>query len=112
VDKEAIQTALAQWLPAVGLAPAPAAGVKDLRGRTIRVAKFEDEEGVRFFFPRRSLVFHQNLVRALRVQLQRRGGKLESVRPSIEDYARWQDASGQPDSDQLRYRYASELPES
>lgn len=110
VNKEDVNEAVAAWLPAVGLPPAPAAGVKDLKGRAIRVAKFTDDETARFFFPRRSLEFQQRMVRVLTVHLRKRGAKIESVRPTVEDYARWQDAGGQPDSAELRYRFATELP--
>ncbi len=110
MNKEDVDEAVAKWLPQVGLPPAPEPGVKDLRGRSIRVAKFTDDETARFFFPRRSLLFQQRMVRVLAVQLRKRGAKIESVQLTIEEYARWQDESGEPDSPELRYRYATELP--
>lgn len=110
VDKAEILDAVEKWKPLLGIPPAPAAGVRDLTGRTVRVPKFMDNDAVRFFFPRRTLAFHRAMVTQLRVQVQRRGAKIESVYISIEDYARWQDASGEPDSEGLRYRYATELP--
>jgi hypothetical protein len=80
VDKDIVSEAIAKWLPALRLPPAPAPGVKDLRGEAIRVAKFTEEELVRFFFPRRNLAFQQTLQRRLAEHLRKRGAKIESVR--------------------------------
>jgi hypothetical protein len=111
VNKEDVDEAVAAWLPALGLPPQPAAGVKDLKGRSVRVAKFTDEESIRFFFPRRTLPFQQRMVKALAVHLRKRGAKIESVQLTIEDYARWLDARGATtDTPELRYQFATEPP--
>ena len=110
MNKEDIAAAVAAWLPAFGLPPAPAAGVKDLRGQAIRVPKFTDEATVRFFFPRRSLAFQHSMTPVLTAQLRKRGAKIVSVFLTAEDYARWQDASGEADTPELRFRFATRPP--
>jgi hypothetical protein len=85
--------------------------VKDLRGEGIRVAKFTDEETSRFFFPRRTLGFQQRMTKTLTMQLRKRGAKIVSVRLTVEDYARWIDASGKSDTPELRFKFATRPPE-
>jgi len=108
---EDVAGAVAAWLPALGLPAPPAAGVKDLKGQGVRVAKFTDEETVRFFFPRRKLLFQQRMVSLLTMGLRKRGAKIVSVSPTPEDYARWQQTQDRPDSPELRFQFASRPPE-
>jgi len=109
--KEDVDGAVAAWLPAWGLPPAPAAGVKDLRDQGIRVAKFTDDETCRFFFPRRTVSFQQRMTRTVTMMLRKRGAKIISVPLTVEDYARWQQAQDAPDSPELRFRFATRPPE-
>lgn len=110
VEKEDIAAAVLAWLPAFGLPEAPAAGIKDLAGREIPLAKFTDEETCRFFFPRRALVFQQRMQRELGLMLRRRGAKMLSVRITSEDYARWCEREGKTDSEALRFDFATRPP--
>jgi hypothetical protein len=107
---EDVAEAAAAWLPAWGLPAPPPAGVKDLRGQGIRVAKFTDEETSRFFFPRRTLGFQQRMTKTITMQLRKRGAKIVSVQLTPEDYARWQQAQGQPDTPELRFSFATVPP--
>lgn len=109
--KEEVAAAVAEWLPAWGLPSAPAAGVKDLKGQGIRVAKFTDPETCRFFFPRRTIPFQQRMTRTITTMLSRRGAKIISVPLTIEDYARWQQGQDTPDTPGLRYRFATRPPD-
>ena len=111
VDKEDIVGAVEAWLPALGLPEAPAAGVRDLAGRSIRIAKFTDEETSRFFFPWRTLLFQMKMQQQLGVILRKRGAKILSVRPTAEDYARWLESEKKSDSAELRFHFASQPPE-
>lgn len=108
MEKIEIQQAFEAWLPVVGLSPAPAAGIKDLKGRAIPVAKFTDEEMLRYFFPRRTLPFQQRLVKHLAVHIRKRGGKVESVALTPHDYACW--LGNRADTPETRYRFATEIP--
>lgn len=108
---EDVAEAVAAWLPAMGLQGPPPAGVKDLKGQGIRVAKFTDEETSRFFFPRRTLFFQQRMVKALTTLLRKRGAKIISVRMTVEDYARWCDANGHTDTTERRFFFATRPPE-
>ena len=110
VNKD-VEGAVDEWLPALGLPAPPAAGVKDLAGRQVRVAKFIDDAAVRFFFRRRTLSFQQRMVKALTRRLRKRGAEIISVRPTIEDCARWCDAQGNPDTSALRFQFASAPPD-
>jgi hypothetical protein len=109
--KEDIDSAVAAWLPAFGLPPEQP-GVKDLRGRVIALAKFTDDETCRFFFPRRTVLFQQRMVRAIGRIFMRRGAKLSSVQLISEDYARWCDAHKKTDTPELRFHYATRPPTS
>ncbi len=73
-------------------------------------AKFIDDAAVRFVFPRRTLSFQQRMVKALNRRLRNRGAEIMSVRPTIEDYARWCDAQGKPDTSPLHFQFASAPP--
>ena len=84
--------------------------MKDLKGQGIRVAKFTDEETSRFFFPRRSLLFQQRMVRELAVRLRKRGARIISVSLTVEDYARWLDSQRLEDTPDRRFRFASQPP--
>jgi hypothetical protein len=108
---EAVAEAVAAWLPAWGLPVSPVAGVKDLKGQGIRVAKFTDDATSRFFFPRRTLGFQQRMTKAITMSLRKRGAKIISVPLTIEDYARWQQSQDKPDSAELRFRFATRPPE-
>jgi len=108
---EDVADAIKAWLPAFGLPAEPVDRVKDLRGRSVRVAKFVDEVPVRFFFPRRTLLFQQKMVKGLTRHLRGRGAKIDSVRLSIEDYARWLDLSHETDTAELRFHFATCPPE-
>lgn len=99
--------AIESWLPALGLPPEPAAGVKDLRDQSVPLARFRDEETCRFFFPRRSLLFHQRMSKAIAGRLRKRGAKVVNVDLSPEGYARWCEAQGKPDAPELRFQYAT-----
>lgn len=105
---EDVAEALAAWWPALGLPAPPPAGVKDLRGQGIPVHKFIDEETCRFFFPRRTLSFQQRMVKMLTVSLRKRGARIISINPSIEDYARWCDLCRCEDTPERRFHYASQ----
>lgn len=107
---EAVASAVAAWLPAWELPPAPAPGIKDLKGESIRVAKFVDEETCRFFFPRRKLLFQQRMTKVVTLGLRKRGARIVSVRLSVEDYARWQQQQTAADSPELRFRFATRPP--
>ena len=109
--KEEVANAIAEWLPAWGLPAPPPAGVRDLNGQAIRVAKFTDSETCRFFFSRRTIPFQQRMTRAVTRMLSRRGAKIFSVRLTVEDYARWLDQTHGVDSAELRYRFATAPPE-
>jgi hypothetical protein len=106
-----VKEALEAWLPALGLPAEPVPGVKDLEGRRIRVAKFNDEEVVQFFFPRRSITFQRALVRELGARLRKRGARIDSVALTPADFARWRSAQGADDTPEVRYRFASAPPE-
>lgn len=107
--KEDIDSAVAAWLPAFGFAPEQT-GVKDLRGRVIALAKFTDDETCRFFFPRRTVLFQQRMVRAIGRIFMRRGAKLSSVQLISEDYARWIERERKADTPELRFQYATRAP--
>jgi len=108
---EDVAEAVAAWLPEFGLPASPPAGVKDLKGTAVRVSKFIDEETCRFFFPRRTLSFQQRMVKALTGALRKRGAKIDSVRLTVEDYARWLDLSHEADSPALRFQFGTRPPE-
>lgn len=108
---EDVAAAVAAWLPTWGLPASPPAGVKDLRGQGIHVAKFIDDETCRFFFPRRTVGFQQRMTGVITRGLRKRGAKIISVRLTIEDYARWQQAQDEADSPELRFRFATRPPE-
>jgi len=110
VEKETVESAVAAWLPSLGLPPQPAAGVKDLKGRGVRVAKFTDEETLRFFFPRRTLPFEQHMVKALTAQLRRRGAKIESVPLTTKFFEQWCRETRAEDTPETRYRFATSPP--
>jgi hypothetical protein len=86
------------------------AAVKDMKGQEITVAKFLDDETVRFFFPRRTLSFQQRMVKSLTRELRRRGAKLISISLTVEGYARWQATQESPDTPELRFAFASRPP--
>lgn len=109
--KEEVVNAVAAWLPAFGLPSASQDAPKDLKGRSFRVARFADENAVRFFFPRRSLIFQQRMVKALTRQLRKRGAEIVNLRLTVEDYARWQQTQDRPDSAELRFHFATLPPE-
>lgn len=108
---EDVAEALAAWWPALGLPAPPPAGVKDLKGGFVCVAKFIDEPTCRFFFPRRTLSFQQRMVKMLTVALRKRGAKIISVRLGVEDYARYKEALGFEDTAEMRFRFASQPPD-
>lgn len=108
--REDIAHALESWLSAFGLPAPDAANPKDLRGQTVAVAKFSDEATVQFFFPRRTLIFQQRLVRELGRKLNRRGAQVLSVQLTPEDYARWCDAWSKTDTAEQRFQYATRPP--
>jgi hypothetical protein len=51
------------------------------------------------------------MTKALTMQLRKRGAKIISVALTVEDYARWQQSQREHDSPELRFRFASALPE-
>jgi hypothetical protein len=87
-----------------------AARVKDLRDRSVLVSKFTDDATVRFFFPGRTLTFQQRMVKNLTRRLRKRGAAIVSVRPTVEDYARWLQAQSRLDTPELRFQFASLPP--
>ena len=109
---ENAQEAAAKWLAAFELPPAPAPGVKDLRGRAVRLCSFPDQSqaDVHFFFPKRSVPFLNDMIKAVRVHIQKRGGKLARIVITPEDYARWIEKAGAADTEALRYQFATLLP--
>lgn len=107
VSRDEVDQALAGWESALGLPAEPADGAKDLKGRTVRVAVFEFEEDIRFFFPRRSVIFHQKMLRVLTRALRRRGAKIDRVTLTPEDYKLWCERTGTVDLPEVRYRFAS-----
>jgi hypothetical protein len=111
VSKDDVREALVGWQSALGLSADPGPGVKDLKGRSVRIVVFDDEESTRFYFPRRSLLFHQMMVQVLTRALRRRGAKIDRVTLTAEDYARWCDRTGTEDLPEVRYRFASAPPE-
>ena len=100
------------WLKAFDLPTAPAPGVKDLKGRVVKLCSFpeQDNEAVRFFFPRRSVPFLNDMVKSIRVAVQRRGGKIQRVIITPQDYALYLQRTGQSDTDALRFQFATLLP--
>jgi hypothetical protein len=106
-----IEDAIAKWLPEFGLPPAPSAGEKDLRGHTIRMASFADEDACRFFFPRRTLNFQRRMAKALLRKFASRGAKVRMVPVGAELYARWLDANGKADTPEVRFQFATRPPE-
>lgn len=109
VSEAEVKKAVAAWLPAFGF-PEESAGVKDLRGQIVPIAKFNDEETSRFFFPRRTLLFQQRMAKAVIRILLRRGAKIASVQLAAEDYARWLDSQGKTDTPELRFQFATRPP--
>lgn len=108
---EGIAEALEKWLAAFGLPPEPATGEKDLKGQTVRVSSFPDEEALQFFFPKRTVPFHQTLVKKLTGRLRKRGATIERVPLTAEDFARWLDLRpGLVDSFSRRYEFATRPP--
>ena len=109
--KEDVDQAIVGWLPKFGLPRPSPSDPKDLRGQSIRVGKFDDEDTVRFFFPRRTLTFHQRMVKKLVGTLRKRGAKIESVHLTIDDYTSWIAVTGERDTPQFRYQFATTPPE-
>ncbi len=108
---EDAKEAAAKWFAAFKLPP-PVPGQKDLTGRVVRICSFpeQDSESVRFFFPRRSVPFLNDMIKCIRVAVQRRGAKIERIVITPEDYARWIDKTGAVDTEALRYQFATLLP--
>lgn len=103
--------AIESWMPALGLPPEPAAGAKDLRDQSVPLARFRDEETCRFFFPRRSLLFHQRMTKAIAGRLRKRGAKVINVDLTAEGYARWSERDHSPDTPELRFQFATRPPQ-
>lgn len=109
---ENAKEAAAAWLEAFKLPPAPAPGVKDLKGRVILLCSFPEQnsDDVRFFFPKRTVPFLNDMVKCIRVAVQKRGAKIQRVVITPADYARWLDATAEKDTEALRYKFATLLP--
>jgi hypothetical protein len=108
VNEDVVEAA-GHWLAAFEL-PGAREGVKDLAGRTVVVSSLTDEETVRFFFPRRSLLFHQGVVKKLTGALRKRGAKIERRPITPEDFVRWRSVGGHSDTPEQRFRFASVPP--
>ena len=107
---EDLASAIASWLPSLGLPPEPDADIKDIRDRFVPLPRFRDEDTCRFFFPRRTLLFHQRMTKAIAGRLRKRGARVVNVDLSPESYARWSESEAKPDAPELRFRYASNPP--
>lgn len=107
---EDVEAAIKEWLPAFGPPVAPAVGVKDLKGRGIRIAKFTDEETLRFFFPRRSLDFQQRMVKRVAKVFRERGAKILSVTLTPEIYTSWIGSRRLEDTPARRFQFATTPP--
>lgn len=108
---EALASAIAAWMPALELPAPPAEPAKDLRDRTVPLPRFRDEDTCRFFFPRRTLLFHQRMTKAIAGQLRKRGAVVVMVDLTSEDFARWCDANGKADTPELRFQFATRPPQ-
>lgn len=108
---EEVPAAAEKWLAAFGLPEPSASGVKDLKGQRVRLCASQDDETLRFFFPKRSVPFSNRMIKAVRVMLQKRGAKIDRVDLNVEAYARWVDRQGLMDTEELRYEFASKLPQ-
>jgi hypothetical protein len=110
MDRTQLLAAVEQWLSGFGLPPTPVPRTKDLAGKTVRVCSSQDEDVIRFFFPRRSIPVSNNMIKEMVRLLRRRGATVERVQLSVEAYARWIDGRGLKDTEELRYEFASKLP--
>lgn len=108
---EDVAGAIESWLPSLGLPPEPAAGVKDLRDRSVSLPRFRDEDTCRFFFPRRTLLFHQRMTKAIAGRLRKRGAKIINVDLTAEIYARWLEGERKSDAPELRFQFATRPPQ-
>lgn len=110
VSFDEVPAAAERWLALFGLPVPPPAGGKDLRGQRVRLCASQDDETMRFFFPRRSIPFSNRMIKEVAATLRRRGAKIDRVDLNIEAYARWLDGLGKRDTEELRYEFATKLP--
>lgn len=109
---ENAEAAAEKWLAEFGLPAPDPAHPKDLRGRLVKVCGFgNDEESLRFFFPRRKIEFHQNVVKKVVRMLKKRGAEIRRPPVTPEDYARWLELQeDKTDTPSRRYDYATRFP--
>jgi hypothetical protein len=107
---ENLEAAVAAWLREFDL-PDGTPGIKDLAGRTVRLARFREEETCRFFFPLRTLLWHQRMAKAVAGGiLRKRGAKVVMVDLTPEDFARWLEREHKTDTAGLRFQFATRPP--
>ena len=104
VNENYVSSEIDAWLPAFSLPTG------DLTGLQVSVAKFHDEDTCRFFFPERTVEFHQQVVDALIPILWSKGGEVITLSPTIEDYMQWSDLNGFEDTPEARTHFGTCVP--
>lgn len=85
------------WVASAGL---PA----DLKGRVVQLVTFTSDEQCRFFYPRRALIWQQQVNTYISRALRGRKAKIHRVAIAAQDYDIWRGI--QPDTEALRREYA------
>lgn len=79
---------------------------EDLRGRTVYLVTFHDEEACRFYYPRRALKFHQQITSAISRICRARRAKIQRVYLTVADWHLHAELASVADTPDERRKFA------
>jgi hypothetical protein len=89
------------WIASAGL---PA----DLSGRIVQLVAFTSDEHCRFFYPRRALIWQQQVNTYISRALRGRRAKIARVTLTPDDYRAWLKNEGHADTEAARRQFADQ----